>query len=174
MCSWSLTVQIHMSVVDSSCKNCARSLCFWWAVLGSGAVRVGWSVWVPASCCSRDGEHFYDVRSWVVSPHDPRTPWATCVTWRSSTEGYRRGEAWWTSTQAHHQVEIIKVVWKSRTSPSLSWNISSGHEVIRQPGTSPSPDKEFLPITIWRAGGQGLDVCRLFVQYSCVFSIYKS
>jgi len=36
----------------------------------------------------------------------------------------------------------------------------------------PLPDKELLPITIWRLGGQGLVACKLFVPYSCIFSTY--
>jgi len=79
--------------------------------------------------------------------------------------GHRRGEAWWTLTQAHNQVEIVEIVWKSRTSQSLGWNVPPVRKVVTLSRRSPSPWKELLPIAIWRSGGEGLVVCWLFMRY---------
>jgi len=63
--------------------------------------------------------------------------------WSASAGGHRRGEACWTSTQAHHQVEIVEVVWKLRTSPSLGWKITPVREVVWQMKTLPLSDQHY-------------------------------
>jgi len=149
-------------------------MCFWW----SGAVKdfrtqeLLIDPWVPASSCSPWWEHFYDVELWVAPPHGLRTQWSSCcnvecVGWRTPM---------WRDvvdvSAAHHQVETIEVIWKSRTSPSLGWNISPVCEVIRQSRRLPSPDEKLLPIAIWRSGGQRLVAHWLLCSILCVFSTY--